>query len=86
MRRFFSLCLAAALLVGMTTSGFAGGAKEDNKVVIYTSTEDFRTEHMTKLLDEKFPNYEITIQVLSTGNHAAKIKADRKSTRLNSSH
>ncbi|MCL1817378.1 MAG: extracellular solute-binding protein [Spirochaetaceae bacterium] len=80
MKRFFSLCLAVCLVAGMTSAVFAAGAKEDNKVVIYTSTEDFRTEHMQKLLDEKFPNYEITIQVLSTGNHAAKIKAEGTST------
>jgi iron(III) transport system substrate-binding protein len=80
MKRFFGLCLAVCLVAGMTSAAFAGGAKEDNKVVIYTSTEDFRTEHMQQLLKEKFPNYDITIQVLSTGNHAAKIKAEGTST------
>jgi iron(III) transport system substrate-binding protein len=69
------------LLVCCAAPLFAGGAKEDNnRVVIYTSTEDFRTEHMQGLLKEKFPNYEIIIQVLSTGNHAAKIKAEGTAT------
>jgi iron(III) transport system substrate-binding protein len=76
MKRFLALllaCCAAPL--------FAGGAKEnDSRVVIYTSTEDFRTEHMQQLLKEKFPAYEIIIQVLSTGNHAAKIKAEGTAT------
>jgi iron(III) transport system substrate-binding protein len=51
-----------------------------NRVIIYTSTEDFRTEHMRQLLEEKFPRYDIVLQVLSTGNHAAKIKAEGTST------
>jgi len=55
--------------------------KTDNtNVIIYTSTEDFRTEHMQELLKEKFPKYDITLQVLSTGNHAAKLKAEGTQT------
>jgi iron(III) transport system substrate-binding protein len=54
--------------------------KDDNKVIIFTSTEDFRTEHMGELLKEKFPAYNITLQVLSTGNHAAKLKAEGAET------
>jgi iron(III) transport system substrate-binding protein len=53
---------------------------DNNRVIIYTSTEDFRTEHMQQLLKEKFPGYDITLQVLSTGNHAAKLKAEGTKT------
>lgn len=53
---------------------------DDNSVIIFTSTEDFRTEHMRELLNEKFPSYNITLQVLSTGNHAAKLKAEGADT------
>jgi iron(III) transport system substrate-binding protein len=35
---------------------------------------------MQQLLKEKFPKYDITLQVLSTGNHAAKIKAEGPAT------
>ena len=60
---------------------FAVGSRETNtNVIIYTSTEDFRTEHMQELLKEKFPKYDITLQVLSTGNHAAKLKAEGTKT------
>ncbi|WP_041611835.1 extracellular solute-binding protein [Treponema primitia] len=72
----FRIMMATALVLV-----FAGCApKQDNRVIIYTSTEDFRTEHMQQLLKEKFPNYDITLQVLSTGNHAAKIKAEGTDT------
>ena len=53
---------------------------DDASVIIFTSTEDFRTEHIQKLLKEKFPGYNIAIQVLSTGSHAAKIKAEGTQT------
>jgi iron(III) transport system substrate-binding protein len=70
------LCLAL-ILAGIVISC----KKADNtSVIIYTSTEDFRTEHMQQLLNEKFPNYDITLQVLSTGNHAAKLKAEGTQT------
>ncbi|MCL1814663.1 MAG: extracellular solute-binding protein [Treponema sp.] len=68
---------AALFLAGMAISC----KKADNtSVIIYTSTEDFRTEHMQELLREQFPNYDITLQVLSTGNHAAKLKAEGTQT------
>ena len=71
------LLLFAIILLGITVSC---KKTENNNVIIYTSTEDFRTEHMQSLLKEKFPDYNITLQVLSTGNHAAKLKAEGTQT------
>ncbi|MDR2758273.1 MAG: extracellular solute-binding protein [Spirochaetaceae bacterium] len=78
MKKNISL-LAAVLLILVIFSC----KKEDsnsNTVVIFTSTEDFRTEHIQELLKQQFPKYDITVQVLSTGNHAAKIKAEGQDT------
>jgi iron(III) transport system substrate-binding protein len=73
--------IAVSVLCAGLFLGLAGCApKENNRVIIYTSTEDFRTEHMQQLLREKFPSYDIVLQVLSTGNHAAKLKAEGTST------
>ena len=76
MKKIF--CLTAALLLLL----FALSCKnaDNTNVIIYTSTEDFRTEHMQELLKEKFPNYDITLEVLSTGNHAAKLRAEGTQT------
>ena len=41
--------LLACFLVGFG----ACAKKQDNSVIIYTSTEDFRTEHIQQLLKEK---------------------------------
>ena len=65
--------LMVVFLLGVVISCKKTG---DTSVVIFTSTEDFRTEHIQQLLKEKFPGYNITLQVLSTGNHAAKLKAE----------
>jgi iron(III) transport system substrate-binding protein len=74
-RSRFCLLLCLGLLV------FAGcSKKQDNQVIVYTCTEDFRTEHMQQLLTGQFPSYDITIQVLTTGNCAAKLKAEGAST------
>ena len=77
MKKFLLLTMALFLL------GIAFSCKkttDNTDVIIYTSTEDFRTEHMQQLLKEKFPKYNITLQVLSTGNHAAKLKAEGTQT------
>lgn len=71
MKKIFWFALLFALLMNVSCR-----KTDENSVVIFTSTEDFRTEHMQKLLDAQFPNYNITLQVLSTGNHAARLKAE----------
>jgi iron(III) transport system substrate-binding protein len=76
MKRTISLITAVLLLFAI----FSCKKEDDNSVVVFTSTEDFRTEHMQELLRQQFPTYNITVQVLSTGNHAAKIKAEGQDT------
>jgi iron(III) transport system substrate-binding protein len=78
LKKIIVFCVVAVLAVQAVSA--TGKQEEDNRVVIFTSTEDFRTEHMQQLFKEKFPKYEIVVQVLSTGNHAAKLKAEGVST------
>ena len=78
MKKIYCLALAAALLLAGTV--ISCKKTDDTSVIIFTSTEDFRTEHMQELLKEKFPDYDITLQVLNTGNHAAKLKAEGTQT------
>lgn len=64
--------ILAAVLIFLMLSG----SGEDNCVVIYTSAEDYRVEHMRQRLWEEFPDYEILIEYLPTGNHAARLMAE----------
>jgi iron(III) transport system substrate-binding protein len=75
---FRALVAVVLVLAALVSCGNSGA--ESKRVIIYTSTEDFRTEHMQELLKEKFPDYDIVLEVLSTGNHAAKIKAEGSAT------
>ena len=64
------LCTLLTLGTALTLTA-CGTGKE--KVTIYTSTEDYNMEHLQKCLDEKFPEYNVVIEYMSTSNIAAKV-------------
>ena len=64
--------IAALSLLGMSVSLIACGSSKQ-KVVIYTSTEDYNMELMKKCFDEQFPNYNVVIEYMSTSNIASKV-------------
>ena len=70
------LSIAAVLccaLLFMTGSAFAAGR---DRVVIYTAAEDERIAYIQAELDEQFPDYEIVIQSLGTGQLLSKLQAE----------
>lgn len=71
------LLLALTMLCGLTLVG-CGEKKE--QVLIYTSAEDYRVEYMRERLAAEFPQYNIIIEYMPTGNHAAKLLAEGKTT------
>lgn len=64
------ICLIFLFILLITT----GCSKKDGQVVIYTSMEENRNKALKEQLAEKFPDKDIVVQYLSTGNSAAKIK------------
>ncbi len=72
------LCLCAFSLVG------CGGGKE--RVLIYTSMEDYRIEYLSTRLAEVFPEYEVVVEYLPTGNHAARLLAEGEYTECDISY
>lgn len=50
------------------------GCGNKDKVVIYTSMEEERNQKLTEMLKEKFPELNVVVQHMATGNSAAKIK------------
>ena len=53
---------------------------DDNRIVIFSSAESYKNEYYIKKLKEKFPNYNIVLDYVSTGEHAAKLKAEGLNT------
>ena len=58
----------------------AGLDTSSNKVVIYSGAEEYRNEYFMKRLTEEFPQYEIVIEYMPTGNLAAKLAAEGTDT------
>lgn len=52
------------------------GCNKKNTVIIYTSNEDFRNNMVMEILRKEIPDVNIILQYYSTGNHAAKLKAE----------
>jgi iron(III) transport system substrate-binding protein len=72
--------LFAFLIVSLAVLAASCQKKESNEVRIFSSSEDFRIEYLQKRLNEQFPNYKITIDYTTTGNLAAKLKAEGTAT------
>lgn len=71
-------------VIAMVLLGGCSSSKES--IIIYTSSEDFKIENMSQRLEEAFPEYDITIEYMSTGNHAAKLMAEGKTTECDIIH
>ncbi len=80
MKKFLKLFTMGAVLTMVTILGGCGKSNNENKVVIYSSAEDYRNEYFQKRLNEQFPDYEIVIEYMPSGNQAAKIQAEGTDT------
>lgn len=78
MKRILSMALV--LVLALSTLVGCGNNAADNKVVIYSSAEEYRNEYLQQRLKEQFPDYEITIEYMTSGNQAAKLLAEGGST------
>lgn len=92
MRKVFSVLLVLALVLSVSVCAFADAPTftapaatgeldtSSNKVVIYSGAEEYRNEYFMQRLTEQFPNYDITIEYMPTGNLAAKLAAEGTDT------
>ncbi len=72
----FSLLLVAVLAFSCLLTGCSSG----EEILIFTSVEDYVIEDMNARLSEAFPQYNITVEYVSTGNHAAKLLTEGKNS------
>lgn len=76
MKGFSNKFAAVLLLFAAMSLFFFSAFADDHRVIIYSSAEDYRNAHFLSRLQEQFPQYEIIIEYMSTGNHAAKLLAE----------
>ena len=79
MKKFAMFLFTAALVLSLAC---ASGAADKPKVTIYTSMYEDIIEAMTKVLQEKFPNYDVEFFYGGTGTLQAKIAAERDTKKL----
>lgn len=76
----------AALVALILTVFTLTGCSSDNTVIIYTSLEDYRITYLNSRLAEEFPDYNIIVEYMSTGNHAAKLLAEGSDSECDITH
>ena len=75
-----ALLICLSLLIVGCGNGETGNAATDDRVVIYTAAEDERISYLQEELNRKFPDIEIVIQSLGTGQLLSKLQAEGRTT------
>lgn len=76
----FAVVLIATLLNILLLVSCNSTNTGEERVIIYSSSESFRNERFQGMLDDKFPDYEIVIESIPTGENVAKILAEGQDT------
>ena len=77
MKKTAALLLLMAMALTVVLTGCGSGKEQ---ILIYTSVEDYVIEDMNARLSEAFPDYDIIVEYVSTGNHAAKLLSEGKNS------
>lgn len=72
MKKVFILILVTMLFI-------TGCGNKKEEVIIYTNMEENRNQLLKERVSEEFPNLNVNIQYLSTGNTAAKLETEGES-------
>ena len=71
--RVIAILFVTAICLGLITGC---GAQQKEKVVIYTAATTTRMEDLLGKMQEKFPDYEIVVEYISTSKLAARLLAE----------
>lgn len=80
MKKLISSLTSLALALMFIMPSLCGCAAKKEKVVIYTCAEDFRVEDLDAGLKAEFPEYDVVLEYMTTGNAAAKLLSEGKNT------
>lgn len=75
-KKLLSIVVVVCIMLGIVSPTFAAS----ERVVIYTAAEDERIAYIQEELNKQFPDYEIVIQSLGTGQLLSKLQAEGKDT------
>lgn len=67
------LAFVCALTMLITALSGCGGNQKREKITIWTSGEDYKNENYLTQCQEKFPNYDITLEYMTSSSMAAKV-------------
>lgn len=79
-------CVLGLIILSVSFLSLSACGESKETVIIYTSVEDYRLENMNRALSEKFPDYDVIVEYMPTGNHAAKLITEGKSTDCDITH
>lgn len=65
-----------ALTITAATLGAMTGCRDDQKIVIWTSGEDYKNNYYLSMAREKFPDYQIELEYMNSSTIAAKVVAE----------
>ena len=74
MKKSFLIAICAIILIGGCIFAVCSNHKE--KVVIYTSMEEERNQILREKVKEQFPDINVVVQYMATGNSSAKLKTE----------
>lgn len=85
MKKTAALLMVFAMTVSMTACGNGketgnSGNNSSDRVVIYTAAEDERIAYLQEEFDKKFPDTEVVLQSLGTGEMLSKLQAEGANT------
>jgi len=77
-KKSWVVTVVAVLAIALVVFGVFGKKKENNKIVIWTSGEDYKNEFYLNGLKEKFPEYDFVMEYMNSSTLAAKVKEEGK--------
>lgn len=72
----FTVIMLITALGACSKSSSNNEVENSNRVIIYSGAEEYRNEYFMQRLTEQFPDYDISIEYMPTGNLAAKLAAE----------
>ena len=74
--KMFILCIVIAALALSLFAGCGSSAKSNKSIVLWTSGEDYKNEYYLTSLQKHFPQYDFTLEYMSSSTMAAKVTSE----------